>query len=99
MSGSYILWGYKPDGAACVFRLTPGDELPSGWSDNVNVIEDPARRTGEALCEAAGGSVREPIPVSHAAALADDDDGEPELPLQYDEDNVRVITPIKRKIR
>lgn len=99
MSGSFILWGYKPDGSARVFRLNPGDELPPGWSDNVYVIEDHTRRTGEALSEAAGDSVREPIPVSHAAALAGDDDGESELPLQYDEDNARVVTPIKRKIR
>jgi hypothetical protein len=99
MSGSFILWGYKPDGSARVFRLNPGDELPPGWTDNVYVIQAPELRTGDALSNAAGDSVREPIPVSHAAALANDDDGELELPLQYDEDNQQVVTPVKRKIR
>jgi hypothetical protein len=98
MSGSFILWGYRPDGSARVFRLNPGDELPPGWSDNVHVIQDFTLKTGERLSEAAGDSVKKPIPVSHASARAVDEEP-PEPTLQYDKHNAPVTAPVKRKIR
>lgn len=48
-------WGYKPDGAAQIFDLAPGEGLPDGWHDSPACITDPALATADALSAALQG--------------------------------------------
>jgi hypothetical protein len=64
------LWGYRSNGGAKVFLLQDGESLPAGWSDDIAVITDPAKRTVEAVMAAAGDSVTKPV------RLSPPDDGE-----------------------
>ncbi|WHQ72528.1 hypothetical protein [Methylorubrum extorquens] len=48
-------WGYKPDGAAQIFDLAPGERLPDGWHDSPACITDPALATADALSAALQG--------------------------------------------
>lgn len=80
-------WGYKPDGSAQIFPLSPGETLPEGWSTSPSVIEDPALATAEALtARAAGraypqpaqvmpgeGAVTAALPDALSAALAENE--------------------------
>jgi len=56
-----LLFGYKPTGEACLFDLSAGETLPAGWSRDVLVITDDAKRTSEAITAAAGGSILTPV--------------------------------------
>jgi len=48
-------WGYKPDGAAQIFDLAPGEGLPDGWHDSPACITDPVLATADALSAALQG--------------------------------------------
>lgn len=54
------LWGYRADGNARVFLVPVGGKLPAGWSEDINVITDPALRDGTLLSEKAGKTINEP---------------------------------------
>ena len=102
MSAAQRLWGYKPDGSARLFLVIAGGVLPAGWSSDIGVIEDPEKRTGEAVSAAAGPSVYTPVVASEEAAQAVKDDAKQtadELAnsLRYDEDN-QLIPPPKKRI-
>lgn len=70
------VWGYKADGSAQVFALTADELLPSGWSEDVSTIEDPKKRTAEAVSEAAGHTCRTPVRPVYEDELEEDDSGE-----------------------
>lgn len=94
------LWGYKPDGSSRLFIVGDGEKLPDGWSPDVAVIKDESKRTGESVSTAAGQSVFQPVPVSRETAKEAADaktETAEAFPLQYDEDNLRVV-PKKRVI-
>lgn len=55
MSTTNPTWGYKPDGAAQIFDLAPGEGLPDGWHDSPACITDPALATADALSAALQG--------------------------------------------
>ena len=101
MSAAQRLWGYQPDGSARLFLVPVGGKLPAGWSPDVNVITDPALRTGEKICEAAGMSVHNPEPASQEAKIAVRNDAAAAQKvaasgLRYDADNHPVPPPKQR---
>ena len=55
MSTTNPTWGYKPDGAAQILDLAPGEGLPDGWHDSPACITDPALATADALSAALQG--------------------------------------------
>lgn len=107
MSGANYqrMWAYKPDGSACVFAIYPGDELPPGWSSDINVIVNPAHRDGQRLSDLARLSLANPVrvdlrPVPTQEVVMESADVEAlETQLRYDEDNQLVIPPPSRKTK
>ena len=102
MSAAQRLWGYQPDGSARLFLVPVGGKLPAGWSSDVNVITDPALRTGEKICEAAGMSAHNPVPASQEVKLAMQKEAATEQTaatgvLRYDADN-KLIPPPKQRV-
>jgi prolyl-tRNA editing enzyme YbaK/EbsC (Cys-tRNA(Pro) deacylase) len=101
MSAAQRLWGYQPDGSARLFLVPVGGKLPAGWSPDVNVIIDPALRTGEKICAAAGASAHNPVPASQEAKVAVKADAAAAQKaatsgLRYDADNHPVPPPKQR---
>ena len=96
------MWGYKPDGSACVFAVPSGGALPPGWSSDVTVIADPALRTGEKVSAAAGKTILEPVAVTpEAKAALKQEVAKKEVAagqtLRYDENN-RPLPAAKQRI-
>jgi hypothetical protein len=56
-------WGYKENGEARLFEVLDDVPLPDGWSDDHMIIADEAKRTSEAITEAAGTSILYPVKV------------------------------------
>lgn len=73
-------WGYRADGSAHVFDLSDGGKLPPGWDEDLNVIADPAKRTGDALSAAS----KLPLPADppHEAAAPKPKRAKPETPVE-----------------
>jgi hypothetical protein len=96
VSSITYVWGYKPDGSACVFALRHDESLPKEWSTDVMVIEKPEHRTGERLSLMAGDSIRSPVFVTpetkaQAAMLElEEEEAEMATALRYDENNLPV---------
>ncbi|MDV2984161.1 UNVERIFIED_CONTAM: hypothetical protein Q9R58_07590 [Methylobacteriaceae bacterium AG10] len=67
MSTTNPTWGYRPDGAAQIFDLAPGEGLPDGWHDSPACITDPALATADALSAALQGRAYVP-PVADAVS-------------------------------
>lgn len=63
------IFGYKPNGDACLFDLGEGELLPPGWSGDYRVIEDASLRTAEAITEACGASIVHPVKPGPGAFL------------------------------
>lgn len=68
-------WGYKSTGESRLFDIEPGADMPEGWSDDVMIIDDVKKRTGEAITAAAEGSVVNPVKV-----VVDPEPEEPGVP-------------------
>jgi hypothetical protein len=101
MTLSIKMFGYKRNGSACLFELAPGDELPPEWSSDILTIEDPEKRTGEAITFAARESVKFPVRVGDVKRgpwLDEPEDAVDQEPLRYDQDLNQVL-PMKRRGR
>jgi hypothetical protein len=91
------MFGYQPDGSARLFELNEGGELPAGWSSDIGVIVDPAKRDGDSISASAGETLNRPVRVGVREAhelvtYADLQDAvsEDSDVLLYDENNVQV---------
>lgn len=49
VSDTQPTWIYRADGAAEIFERPHGADAPDGWSFDLNVIDDPALRTADAI--------------------------------------------------
>ena len=56
-----LVFGYQKGGEACLFDLEEGEILPPSWSSDISVIEDEAKRSGEAISHAARVSIAKPV--------------------------------------
>lgn len=62
-----LVYGYKPNGESCLFNLEDGATLPPGWFDDHTVIKDTFLRTAEAITEACGASIVNPVKIGPGA--------------------------------